>query len=229
MTRKILTVCALFMTIFVVGCAGKKTPVLPTSSSRTVVEQEQLEADKKAIEESAIEAEVRARAEQIKRQKELDDAKRAVVRNDTPEMREARRQLQREADAAERRRRAFQQVYAKASPTGCGNTIVVNPQAVEFTDFTDSVTLRVTNLSEVTHVIETSFRGLGVVVDHLCPGGSVSIAFKRHVFSSPQYENILLTAIGLGKESRSQVFPMTLYASQGTNGVRRENHAWIIR
>ncbi len=218
---------------FVTGCGGKTTPNQPKAFPTVVETPEEVARQDRLVDLtlSPEEQAVRARAAEIKREKELEDAKKLVRAHDTPEMKQARKELEEEREFEQKMHRERERIAARAGVSGCQEgTVQVNPGALEFTTFTDSVTVRITNSSSSSRDISTSFRGLGVVVRNLCAGGSVSIAFARHVFNSPQYETIVLTAAGMGERGGVVVenYQAQLYSSYGTNGVRRDNFAWTL-
>ncbi|OHB09743.1 MAG: hypothetical protein A3H52_02140 [Candidatus Zambryskibacteria bacterium RIFCSPLOWO2_02_FULL_39_26] len=222
------------------GCAAKATPNQPTATPFPGAAQEK-KVEKKVMTEAEEEAfvdliasekeqRIRELAKEIERNKALEAAEKRLRAHDSPAVHEARKLVEK----AEERRASLARESAKlskqAAVTGCApGTVVVDPRAVEFTSWVDSVSVRITNTSSSSRNIETSFRGIGVAVKNLCAGGSVSLGFARN-WSGSQYENIILIAKGTGERGRivTEQFSMGLYMSYGTNGVSSQMYQWAI-
>jgi hypothetical protein len=209
MRNRFIATIVMFLTLFCANLVSAQVPVFQTPS----------------------EVQVRLRAEEIRREKEAKKVAEVLRKKDTPEMRQARKELLAEAKKLARFEKNSAKGNSRAGVSGCDSgTVIVNPKALEFTSFTDSVTVRITNLTSKSRNIETSYKGIGVVVENLCPGGGVSLSFARRVFLSPQYETISLTSTGQGERAFvTENFSMGLIRSYGTNGVQRQNHVWTLR
>ena len=82
-----------FIAITVVACAGKAKPNQPVSPLSVSAERlEKLKALQAQLEDTPEERAIRARAGEIRKKKELDDTRKALAQNETPEMREARKE-----------------------------------------------------------------------------------------------------------------------------------------
>ncbi len=196
---------------------------LAVANSCTVVAQDsRLETDKKVLAQSKTEAEVRARAEEIKRQKELDKAKRELMKEDTSEMKQARRELQQEADRERKLANDRLRMYNDAQVMGCDpHEMGINPDAVEFSNMRVMTTVRIHSGSNITYTIQTPARRIGVAVEKLCGGGWITLAFARDIWTGSEYESIPLVASGVDLRGRTVTRQMTLSLSAYNIRYRR--------
>lgn len=189
-----------------------------------------------------VEEMVSTRAEILKLEDEQKNTLEIVNELDTPERREARAKVRKDLKARERSDQNLVDSLVRANIEGCDpDTMFVNPAATQARPnkkMLGQVTIRVHNTRNFSvSNIETSFRSLGVAVENLCAGGSLTLSFvlkDADAFLTP-YLSGTLTA----KDSRGNIvgspFSFTLVnynANQRgswNNNYRHEALDWEIR
>jgi len=215
------------------GCASKTAPSAFPGQKPAELKKTMTPEEEKAFIAASLspeERKVRERAIEIRRRNEAETAKKVVKELDTPEMKEARKQIAKEAEAVIRVEKEYQKVLHGARPIGCSfEEMNINPQAVEFSLIRVMASVRITNGTGFPLSIETASRRIGVAVGNLCRNGSVTLAFSMRLMDS-QYETITLVARGTDKSGRaySQQYQIQL-ATYQAQYERSRSLVWDIR
>ena len=188
-----------------------------------------------AIEESPQEQEVRRRAEEIKAREDRNRALKEVVKNDTPEMKIAREQLQKEADRAEARRREQGKLWARAQVSGCSSPedarSVVIVRDTSSGAYWAHIKLRIINTEQfpLTSIGDEA----GPIVQNLCPGGSATIYYSISGWADDRdYITVTFNATGVFPEGGAGIARSNQYqirSSDIRNGRREQSDTWLVR
>jgi hypothetical protein len=178
--------------------------------------------------ESEEDRAVRLRAEQIRMEREEKAVREEVRKNDTPDMRQARKEIEKQKGRAKSLRKEETKVLARAGITGCENPVTINARAAQSSWLATMVTVRIVNQSSRFYNIETPSRGIGTAVANLCPGGSVTLSFAMNIILEDQYEDIVLMAVSRsGQEVVTEERRLSLYA--GNVRFRRvDSQSWVL-
>ena len=206
--------------VLLTGCAAKSAPVTAPA----------LAAAEAMIASSPGEQALRARAEEIRIEREKKAAQKAVEAKDTPEMRKARAEARKDTGRLEAREKSDRRANDLAAVSGCpSGTVKVNSRAVEFSSLVVMASVRITNMTGASVDIETASRGIGKAVENLCAGGAITLAFRRNILTDGASEQITLTAVG---RSGGQAFAQTFYLYLNAASIqyqRVDARTWEIR
>ena len=206
----ILAVVIMLLLVVSIAFAQEPTKTQETLEQR-IARLTALEA-KKLANETDLDRMIRLRAEKRRIDRETKQAEEAVRKNDSPDMREARKQVEKETKRAEALRKDAAQVLARAAISGCTD-VNVDARAEQTSWLNVTTSVRIVNTTPLTWNIETPSRGIGVAVRGLCPGGSITLSFAR-TFADSQYENIALVAVSqplVGNTVITEQFSLSLY------------------
>jgi len=228
------------LAVFAGACAQKRVEVEHPSQPDTTT---QLSEEARVIE----------RAEEIKRERAEKQAQREIKKADTPDMRQARREIAKERREEEKIAKVDRQIEERASVLGCGpETEVLNEKAEQKRGaFGRSAEVTLVNSSDIPWNVRTDSRHLGHIVKDLCVGGSLGIHLNRSFWQNWResfqsrngrrntMETIVLVAIGTvidenGKITRTVVrrFIIRFYPWRNevsTTGVFELNGTYLPR
>lgn len=221
--RTLKFVVMIVVAVLATGCATRSATVVSAPAKPLAIEEE---VEQVRTRESII----RLRAEEIRLKKRIEEAQKELRKVETPEERQARKELEREERGAAKLAKASAEILQWANITGCeSGTVAVNPSAVRpgWLDRQNvMVSVRIINTTPLTYNIETPLRGIGLAVRGLCPGGSVTLAFARDMLTDSQRVDIALIAISepsAGQGVVTEERRLTLNASNvNNNRVRSE-------
>lgn len=168
---------------------------------------------KKIANETPEDKLIRLRAEKIRIDRETKEAEDAVRKNDSADMKAARKQVETENKGAESLRKEEAKVLSRAAISGCTN-VNVDARAEQTSWLNVTTSVRIVNTTPMTWNIQTPSRNLGVIVKGLCPGGSITLSFAR-TFADSLSENIALVAVSqplVGNTVITEQFSLSLYA-----------------
>lgn len=193
-------------------------------------EAERLEEQEKKILESAQETAIRERAEEIKKEKLRSEAKKKVASQDTPEQRQARKELEDANKAMSKLTEKTVKTFRRARISGCNESgMKIHPDAVEHSTINSFVKIRVTNLSKVS--VDISDAKFGTIVEGLCSGGSMTI-FRNRSLHSPDYMQFSYTATarhpdGTVRVTQSETYSLSKYDWRSGGG--QQERFWFIQ
>ncbi len=222
MRTSILTQIVLVLILAVgVGAEAQKTQT-PGQERIAVLEkpQENETAEEKAVRLRALEIELKAELERVREERS---------KTEFPSVRKARKEIAKAQETLAKLDKQEREAYARAAITGCDEgTVKVNPAAEQSSGLRVMVTAHVTNTMTSLMNIETSSRGLGVIVQDLCPGGSVSVSFVQNHIGED--EDIVLVAVSRPPNAQVQTQTLTLQIQGGNARYRRvDSRVWTIR
>lgn len=193
-------------------------------------ETERLEEQEKKILESPEEQAIRDRAEEIKKEKLRSEAKKKVASQDTPEQRQARKEIEDANKAMAKLAERTVKTFRRARVSGCNESgMKIHPDAVEHPTINSFVKIRVTNLSKVS--VDISDAKFGTIVEGLCAGGSMTV-FRNRSLHSPDFLQFSYTATarfpnGTVGVAQSDTFVLTKYDWRSGGGQQERN--WFIQ
>jgi uncharacterized protein YceK len=214
----------LLLALLLSGCATTRTrpsvaPPNPAGTMATPLDPE--------------EAKVWKLAEAIRQRKEREALAKALRKADTPEMREARAILAKDAKIVAKNKMATAEAYAYAGLTGCKTqeersaVKIVDFSAFGGTGYAPRVFVTATNLNP----FPVSIRGdRGTVVEDLCSGGTITLMSKLGLYVSDDfYLQTRFTAHGVFPDgtpgtAESQSFSLSFQM----RNQRQQNATWGV-
>lgn len=191
--------------------------------------------------EEVFERLVRERALQLLREQKAKVEEREKLEASSPIERKARQDVRKQQDKRSKLERERAEVQAEAERfanlSGCdSSTVGIHSYAVRHDNYAAQVTPRIINSTGVPVDIETSYKGIGLAVKDLCPGGGVTLGFILKAPETYYYQNIsfVLVARGVALNGKpfSLKFSVNLYNNSRHNyrgNLQKESPVWEIR
>ena len=210
------------MAVFTVGCGQKKVPdVTPTNPQVATVD--------------ANEALVRARAARIEAEKAEKEAQARIVKNDTPAMREARKQIQREADKEKKLQQKNAETLSLAAVRDCSDgdlpELNIHGRAVGKPGFITSSYFKAIATNPYDFPVDV-YDEKGVAVEKLCAKATVSLFRKRNIWLDGDDAHYFWQAKAITPDGfvwMSQPFTFHMNASDASNGRLAQFATWVIQ
>ncbi len=185
-----LTLVALVALIAFSGAAyaQEKTPdaLEEFILAKSVTPQGETPEDKK-VRMRAIELAVKERLELLAK-----EARKSESRLD----KKAREQVEKEDKNTAKHEHEERKAISHANVVGCpADSVWVSSNAENYDVFNVGVELTVVNTTPLYKDIRTSFHGFGTVVRGLCPGGSITLSFRRQMAKDSSSVQIPLAAV----------------------------------
>ena len=249
------TLVVLFITAVIsVGCGQKKAPnVTPTKpqvqATRATIEPNEVNPKAPSViptnpqaataEETAEvdpnEALVRARAARIEAEKAEKEAKAKVVKNDTPAMREARKQIQREADKEKKLQQKNAENFSLAAVRDCSSgdlaELNVHGRAVGKPKLITSSYFKAIATNPYDFSVDI-YDEKGVAIERLCAKATVSLFRKRNIWLDGNDAQYFWQAKAITPDDfvwMSQPFTFRMNASDASNGRLAQFATWVIQ
>ena len=173
---------------------------------------------------------IRARATKLEAEKAEKEALAEMAKRDSPAMAKARKELEKETDKQKKIEKQNAGAISNAAVAGCDpRGMVIQPRATGSYSYQSHVKIRVINLHSRPVSIEDES---GVIVENLCPGGSITLFRARHMWTDGNYYTFHYIARGqfpdgsLGMQ-QSQSFYLSAY--DVSSGRSQQFASWNVQ
>lgn len=177
-----------------------------------------------------IQIAVEERAEEIKAEKTAKARIEEYRKKDTPEMRKARKEIERTQKDLKSQAKKMARAYDRADIYGCDeDSVYINPRATGFYSINPHVKLRVKNPYPFSINIHDES---GLVVGDLCPGGSMTLFRARNVWRDGQFLDFQWTAeaaLANGSQAVDSSRRFTVTAWDAQYGRLQQYDTWVVQ
>ena len=185
---------------------------------------------------ASIEDRVKREAERIRLEKEIREKQEALKKLDTPEMREARRKIEKEEKTTEKRVKQEIESRASLDIKGCDpNTLYVNPSLGTTYGLRNTLNhsmVRLTIFNKGQQPISVRSTLHNTLIENLCPGGSLTLTFAVNVFSptnAPTQFELTAYSSSTGAGTLTETKQVSIYKEYDWNSRRIEGQTWEVR